>query len=493
MGNVTPGGAVHPPVGFRDELSNERWSDEEFLSYRERVLARWETGIEIADLDECVGYTRSLPAERNLALRLREARTEGVPLLEIGIGHTTDTEQREHMAAAVGCGVDMILVLTDTYTRKSTYDRAQAGLQRALAGPETRVLNGFPIVNYGLRARELFAANGVPMHITGNVDEEAMLSSEFGFACGATCDWNHSLHDLVQHSRDYPLKRRIQTNQYASRLAAYYTDHGAPIEAVVLANYQGLVPPGLGIAVAVLSALSAAGQGVKYMSLQRCIEGSFAQDVAAFHAYRRVAADYLNRFGFDDVDCVTYSWPWMGAWPEPEFENAGLVAWCSAISMLAGVDWLYLKSIHEGSGIPNTASNLASIEITHALRRIIPRQAVAESAEIAEEAALIEEEARSLLDAVLDLGDGDPCLGLVVAVEHGYIDIPMASWKGVADRVIAVRDCAGAVRYLDPGALPLTDRVKQHHARSVARRRELSSLESDIALVIHDIRQYMTD
>jgi methylaspartate mutase epsilon subunit len=480
-------------VAFRDVVSSDRWSDAEFGEYRRRVLDRWPTGEQIADLDDCVGYSRSLPAEQCFPKRLRQARDEGVPLFQVGIGHTTIPEQREHMARAVSEGVDLILTLTDTYTRKSSYERAEAGIARALEGPETRVLNGFPIVNYGLQARELFRGTGIPMHISGNVDEEAMLSSEFGYACGATCDFTHSLHDLVQHSRDYPLAQRIQTNQYSSRLAAHYTANGAPIEMIALANYQGLVPPGLGIAVAMLSVLSSAAQGVKNISLHRCIEGCLEQDVAAVHAYKRVAAHYLQQFGYEDVDCVTHTWPWMGAWPEPEFENAALVSWCAAISMLAGVDWIYLKSIHEGSGIPSTESNLASVQIARELRRIVPPQAMGQVGSIAEESSYIEEEARSLIDSVLDLGDGDPCVGQIEAVRLGYLDIPMSSWNGVADAVVAMRDAQGAVRFVNTGNLPLTDRVKKHHAMKIAERKQSGSLEGDIALVIHDIRQYMTD
>jgi methylaspartate mutase epsilon subunit len=480
-------------ISFGRATSDTRWTAEEFTEYRSRVLDRWPTGEEIRDLDACVEYSKSLDPGRCFPRRLREARDAGVPLFQVGIGHTTIPEQRDHMTQAVSEGVDLILTLTDTYTRKSSYERAADGIARAIKGPDTRVLNGFPIVNYGLKARELFHSTGVPIHISGNVDEEAMLSSEMGFAAGATCDFTHSLHDLVQHSRDYPLAQRVQNNQYVSRLAAHYTEYGAPIELIALANYQGLVPPGLGIAVAMLSTLSSAAQGAKYISLHRCIEGSLEQDVAAFHAYRRVAEHYLHLFGYDDVDCVTHSWPWMGAWPEPDFENAALVSWCAAVSMLAGVDWIYLKSIHEGSGIPDVHSNLASIQLARELRRIIPPQAMADVDSIAVESRFIEEEAHNLIDAALDLGDGDPNLGQVLAVKEGYLDIPMASWNGVVDSVIAVRDVRGAVRYLNPGKLPLSATVLEHHRLKVEERKRDQALEGDIALVIHDIRQYMND
>ncbi len=331
---------------FQPDVRNVRWSDDEFAERRSAVLERWETGREVASLDECVAAMRAQPSSRNFPRRLREARGENIPLFQVGIGHTTMAEQVEHMTTAEREGVDLILVLTDTYTRKSVYDKAEVAIERALKAPGTKTLNGFPVVNYGTKSKEVFGSVDIPVHITGNVDEEAMLSSEIGYASGASCDFSHSLHDLVQHSRDYSFAKRLQTNQYISRLAGHYTENGVPIEMLTLSNYQGLIPPGLGIAVAVLSLLTSAEQGVKYFSLHRCVEGSLVQDVAAFAAYRRVAAHYIERFGYD-VDCVTHAWPWMGGWPADEHEASGLISWCASISLLAGVDWIYLKSIHE--------------------------------------------------------------------------------------------------------------------------------------------------
>jgi methylaspartate mutase epsilon subunit len=477
---------------FSGSAVNKRWSDDEFDARRILLLERWRTGEQIADLSEAVAYSRALPRHRSFPHRVREARDTGVPAFEVGIGHTTAPEQEEHMKAAVDEGVDLILTLTDTYTRKSSYERSQAAVDRALASEgRPKLLNGYPIVNYGVeQTRKVWSQIEVPVHISGNVDEEAMLSSEMGYASGATCDFTHTLHDLVQHSRDYPLEQRILSDQYIARLAAHYTENGAPIELLTLANYQSLIPPGLGITVALLSLLRAAGQGAKYFSLQRCIEGCLVQDVAAFDVYRRLGREYAERFGYD-VDLVTHAWPWMGAWPADEFENAAMVSWCTSVATLAGVDWIYLKSVHEGSGIPDVNSNLASIRIARELRRILPPQGVLGGDEVQEEAEMIELEVRALLDAALEVGDGDPCRAEIEAVNRGLIDIPISAWKGVADRVVAARDNRGAVRYLNPGDLPLPERVKRYHAEKIEARKRGAGFSNEIELVISDVRSYM--
>jgi methylaspartate mutase epsilon subunit len=371
------------------------------------------------------------------------------------------------------------------------YDRSQRAIDRAAVTGE-QLLNGFPVVNYGLRSREVFSAVDIPVHISGNVDEEAMLSSEMAFASGCTCDFAHSLHDLVQHSRDYDLARRIQCDQYISHLAGIYTANGAPIEILTLANYQGLIPPSLGMAVAILDLLISAAQGVKYFSLHRCCEGNLVQDVAAFNAYRVVARDYADRFALD-VDLVTHAWPWMGAWPYEPDQNAGLVAWCASIAMLGGVDWIYLKSTHEGSGIPSAEANISALNIARQLRRIVPNQGILQSGEIDLEQHMMELEIRAIVDKALELGDGDPARGLVAAVAAGAIDIPIASWSGVADRVVAARDANGAVRFADPGGIPLPPESLEFHRVKMAERRARDGIDNDINIVIADIRQYMDE
>lgn len=476
---------------FRESTTSERWDDDELMRRRELVLQSWPTGSQVRDLDACVEYSRSLPPERRFTEVARKARVDGLPRFQIGVGHTAIPEQLEHLKAVCDAGVDLVLSHLDSYTRKSRYDKVEIAIERAAKGESSGNLNGFPITNYGLRTREVFSEVPVPIQVNANNDEENVLSSEIAFASGATCDNSHSLHELVQHSREYPFAQRLQTNQYVARLAAHYTSRGAPIELISYSVYQGLIPPGLGIATSVLNVLVSAAQGAKYFSLNRGTEGCLVQDVAAFQVYRRVADYYLKKLGHDDVDCVTHSWPWMGGWPHPEHENSALVSWSTAIGILSGVEWIYLKSIHEGSGVPNIQANVASIELARQLRRMVPQQAILQSAEIEEEAHYIEMEARALIDAALDLGGGDPARAQLEAVKEGYLDLPMSAWSGVAGKLLACRDLGGAVRYLDHGRLPLPDEALRRNQLKVTERKKKSGITDDIDLVIHDIRQFL--
>lgn len=482
-----------PPEYFQENTTSERWDDDEFFRRREIILQTWETGEEVRDINANIEYSRSLPANKRFSDVVRAPRSDGRPRFQIGVGHTTLAEQRDHMRRVTDAGADLILTQLDAYTRKSRYEKAQTAIERVSAGDAAGGINGFPVTNYGLRCREAFEDVSIPIGVNSNNDEENKLCPEIAFASGSTCDHVHSLHELVQHSREYPLAKKIQTNQYAARLAAYYTERGAPIELISYSVFQGLIPPGLGIAISVLNVLDCAGQGPKYFSLNRGIEGCLVQDVAAFKAYKRVADFYLKRFGYDDVDYVFHSWPWMGGWPIPEHENGAILGWSTAIAMLAGVDWIYLKSVHEGAGVPTAEANVAAVQIAEQMRRMVPPQAVLGSTEIDEEAAYIEAEAMALIDAALDMGDGDPARGQINAVQEGYLDVPMASWSGVAGDILVARDLGGAVRYVRSGRLPLPEDVRKRNESKIAARKKESatSFQSDIELVIHDVRQYI--
>ena len=75
------------------ELKNKKWTEQEFLEERQKVLATWKTGADPQlDLDTAVAYLKSLPEHKNFAIKLEKAKNEksrtlvqpraGVPLID---------------------------------------------------------------------------------------------------------------------------------------------------------------------------------------------------------------------------------------------------------------------------------------------------------------------------------------------------------------------------------------------------------------------------
>ena len=71
---------------------------------------------------------------------------------------------------------------------------------------------------------------------------------------------------------------------------------------------------------------------------------------------------------------------------------------------------------------------------------------------------MLELEIRTILDRVIELGDGDVAIGAIRGVESGVLDQPFATTQYVAGRVMGVRDNEGAVRYLDHGNIPFSQK-----------------------------------
>ncbi len=73
----------------------------------------------------------------------------------------------------------------------------------------------------------------------GTNDEDPRLQLDIALAAGLTAFSLFPISDLMQHAKYFPLDKKIQIDQYSARLAAYYTEHGAPITAFSVANITG--------------------------------------------------------------------------------------------------------------------------------------------------------------------------------------------------------------------------------------------------------------
>ena len=69
---------------------------------------------------------------------------------------------------------------------------------------------------------------------------------------------------------------------------------------------------------------------------------------------------------------------------------------------------------------------------------------------------MIEQATKTIVDKVLDVGDGDIVNGLVKAHELGLIDIPFTYGKIALGKCLAIRDFNRTVRFLNYGNIPLT-------------------------------------
>ena len=110
------------------DIRNKRLSDEEFYKKRKEVLSQWETGKQVADLDENIAAARELSQGKSYARTLAEHKKNGENLFEPQFGQAL-TEYMVEGISYVEANSDLYphgvwTIFSDTYTRKCNFVRA---------------------------------------------------------------------------------------------------------------------------------------------------------------------------------------------------------------------------------------------------------------------------------------------------------------------------------------------------------------------------------
>jgi methylaspartate mutase epsilon subunit len=473
-------------------VRNVRLPDEQFFQIRkEEVLPQWPTGKQLQDLDECIAAAGELAQGKNYTRKLLEARERGIQLLtpQFGRALTEYTiEGLEYVETEGGLAPDGAwIIFSDSYTRKLDFERAAAGIERSRR-EGLSMLNGWPIVNFGVEeARRIRRASQVPLTLN-STDEDGRLASEIALAAGWNGANTRSLQECIAHCKDIPLEDEIRINQYESRLAAIYTERGVPICTHNACNLTGYDSPGYRSFVVVSQSLLGAEQGIKYQFLEHGLNMNMIQDIAMVRVTERLCREYCARFGYGDVDFFTGCYPFLGAWPPRAEEANAMIAWNAIIPIMGGFDSIILKSEDEAFATPTKEGMASSVRLARHLLTVMGSQRIPESEELRTEEAMIELEVRAVMEKCLEAGDGDMAVGLCRGVEAGWADTMLTPWKHNKGRVMVMRDAEGAVRYWNPGDLPLPDEVREYHREKLAGREKKEGRPLDFGMLVSDLQ-----
>jgi methylaspartate mutase epsilon subunit len=475
-------------------IQNKRIDEDVFLSQRPQVLSMWKTGREV-DLAEAIAYQKSLPAHKNLPRRLQQAKREGSVLMHNLTGQSTLASQLEFLTRLQNQGGSGLLqCLYDSYTRTCRFEHLEAVIRDCEANHKN-LLNGYPLVNYGVAGnRRLVEALDRPVGALGPA-VDSRLASEIALASGFTQLVDNTYIVFETYTKTAPLEEIMGYFQYSLRLAGYYQEHGVPISVTVATgaagdNSPGVAPPSLGTAGRVLGALSAATQGVKYLTAVNWSHGNIAQDVASSLVSQKLAREYLDRFGFHDVELFMENGCLGGPYPYDFDEAFAEVMYAGVVSALSGSQMCQVKTFDESSGIPTLENQVRSLRGTAMMYRILrtPRLDFPNSQDVKDEAAMEEREVRAIVEKVLELGDGDPLVGAIKAYDFGVMDNPVANNPRVKCKVMGVKDANGAVRYLDTGNLPFDKDIVEFHRQKIAARERVLGKQADYDTVVADMR-----
>ena len=466
------------------KLGDRRWTEEEFFAVRKQVLAQWETGRELQDIEAGIAYNRNQPWYKFFLHRYRKAKEESETLWNPIVGHATFESTLEHIEHCEYLEPEAWILFPDPYTRKSQFELAKMGIERSYKEGKS-MLSGYPIVNYGVDyARKLNKATKA-CFMMGTNDEDPRLQLDIALAAGLTAFSFFPISDLMQHARYFPLDKKIQIDQYSSRLAACYTEQGAPITVYSVANITGYDEMGMKAAIVILQALLAAKQGVKSLVFDVGLSSHLISDVATIQVGRKLTMEYLARFGITDVELFACPFAYLGAWPKDKDEAQSLVTWTAITGMAAACQGTVIKTPDEASVTPTKHGSEAALKTCKRIREVVKTQRLHEALEsprLVLEREMMEKEIRAIVDKTLEMGDGDVAVGMVRAVDAGIIDIAFSCWTLLKGKILVVRDNEGAIRYLDHGDIPLPREVAEFHRQRIAQ-----SDKTDIDMVIDSI------
>lgn len=453
-------------------LSEARIPEDEFAAMRKENLARWPTGAGV-NFEEAVERHRSLPQHKQLAWVLRKADAERRCLTQPRGGCGTFELQKELMQTLDRDGhADVVPTTTDSYTRNEQWLLAQKGIEETEKLGRS-MLNGYPLVNYGVGpARALIDAIEKPgIMLTGT--SMPKLTGEIGYAAGYSGYLGSGIAYTVSYIKELSIAEGIRNYQYLDRLAAMYQDAGIELHRRQPGFLTGTnIPPSIAIITCVLDCLLAAAQGVRNYGLEMGETLHLVQDAAATVVCRDLCQEYLAKKGYSGVFTPVTLLHWMGAWPQDDAQSAALISYGGTLAAIAGAISVTTKTVHEAFGIPTPQANAEGLRTTRTAIYLARHIRLDGLPEFEREKDLIRHEVRSIIDKVLEMGDGDVAVGTVRAFEAGVLDIPWSPNAGVKSRVLPARDVDGYLRIVDPGLMPFPNEVMEFHEERLRKRAE---------------------
>jgi methylaspartate mutase epsilon subunit len=431
------------------------------LADRDSVLEQWPTGASARNLDENARFLvdrPSLPEAHRVAAGVH-------PLVQPRCGVSGLEEQRRLMVALREAGAEVLSYQVDSLTRNNDH----AAADEALRSGES--LNGFPVVNHGVPAlRDIISAIAVPLQ-TRHSTRDPRLLAEISYAGGVTAYEGGAISYNVPYHKRLPLRESLAHWAYVDRLTGlYFQRYGIRIDREFFGVLTGtLVPPSLAIAVNVVEMLLAVDRGVVSVTVGYAEQGNRVQDIAALRVMRRVAERELRVRSRSDVEVFTAFHQYMAAFPSCRERSVELIRASAATAALAGPTRILVKTAAEATGIPTVRDNVDAMEQVRQgfadAARLRPNQA-----RLAAEEELITREVDDILDSLRRCAGGDLAEGVIRGFGAGWLDVPFAPSDYNAGRVMTVRDCDGAVRYLSVGNLQFGNDIRAFHERRTAER-----------------------
>ncbi len=298
------------------------------------------------------------------------------------------------------------------------------------------------------------------------------------------------MQDFACYEKNTTIEQNIRSCQYVFRLMGCYAERGVTLTV----DLDGMMPHSvfpLSVCIAgvVATALIAAEQGVRSIIPWSFMMGYMPQDIAWSGLTRRLVREYLDKFGYKDTATPAQFISQIPLFPYPRDMGwaFGFLNYSAMVAAMAEAEGVYLRTIDEGAGIPTKEAHAVSYRSAKWIFDVVRQQKIDfRLEEVDTEERIAEMEARSLLDKIFEVGEGDVAVGLQKAFDLGYMDTPLSSNIHIQGRVMGVRDLRGACRYLDFGKLPLPKEAREYNQEKIAEREKAQRKKLDYHTVVEE-------
>jgi len=477
--------------GFHDRGSGwfeEKIPRDRFLRSRRDILAHWRTGQAARNLEENACFLGSQPnfCEKQQQVQRKEIST----LVQPRSGVATVEKQIGLFRAFRAAGAGTLSYQVDSFTRNNNYPAVEEILKEPPLVAND-ILNGFPVINHGVGSlRKIIQTVKVPLQ-TRHSTRDPRLLAEISLAGGVTAFEGGAICYNIPYYKNYPISEAVRNWQYVDRLAGYYFDeYGILIDREFFGVLTAtLIPPSMAIIVNLLQSILAVQQGVKCLSVGYAEQGNRYQDVAAIECLKEITEEILQRLGHKKVQINSIYHQYMAAFPPEQSQAETLIKNSSTTAGLARATRMLTKTPVEAIKIPGLIDNVAGIHLSlqglaAASATLLPR------AGVEAEKRMIRLEVEQLFEEVLHQGGGNLVHGIIKSFAKGVLDVPFSPSVYNRGEVVTARDHEGAVRYLQPGALPFSREIKEFHRQKLSERRIKEKIKAgvqDYLLVERDV------
>lgn len=458
-----------------------------FLEMRKKVLSEWKADSNL-DLELIIKFHNFLPTYKNFSKKIKEQKKENQTFIQASAGTTLIDEELELLLAlSKEDRADFLSVVVDSFTKENKFESSQRAIEESKISTRS-VLNGFPIVNYGVeRARKLINTVKVPLQLKHGSTNPKLLV-DIAIASGITSIEGGGISHNIPFSKSVSIEESLDNWKYVDRLIGYYQERGINIHREANSILTGtLVPPAISNIIQILELLLAAEQGARYFSLGCPQYGNFIQDIASLEALKEDAKMYCKKFSFNDVHLSTVFHQWVGGFPNDSIKAYGTISYGALVSALSKADRISIKNPEEYSSSYLNISTKNVIDLTKSILNITKYQKFENYLEVNIEKEQIRKEVQQIMKKIEELANGDLTRGIIEAFKQGILDVPFAPSKYNLGKMMPARDSEGMIRFLDIGNLPFDEETKNFHKKKLLARAEKENREITFQMTVDDI------